>query len=213
MKISILNTSEQHPINPWLHKWITQNSEHQISLIRSKEQLQSGDLLFLISCEEIVTAADREKFVKTLVIHASDLPNGRGWSPHVWALLAGAEELVVSLLEAEDKVDTGDVWSKLKIKIPKTALYDEINSLLFSAELQLMDFAIQNFNTVKPAKQSLQGSVSYWPKRTPKDSELDIDKTINEQFNLLRVSDPNRFPAFFYKEGKKFLLKIEAVDE
>ncbi|GAB6069739.1 hypothetical protein JCM30760_08360 [Thiomicrorhabdus hydrogeniphila] len=213
MKISILNTSEQHPINPWLHKWIAQNSEHQVSLIRSKEQLQSGDLLFLISCEEIVTAADREKFVKTLVIHASDLPNGRGWSPHIWKLLAGAEEIVVSLLEAGDKVDTGDIWSKLKIKIPKTALYDEINSLIFSAELQLMDFAIQNFNTVKPVKQSLERSVSYWPKRTPKDSELDIDKTINEQFNLLRVSDPNRFPAFFYKEGKKFLVKIEAVDE
>ena len=213
MKISILNTSEQHPINPWLHKWITQNSEHQISLVRSKDQLQTGDLLFLISCEEMVTAADREKFVQTLVIHASDLPNGRGWSPHVWELLAGAEELIVSLLEAEDKVDTGDIWSKLKIKIPKTALYDEINSLLFSAELQLMDFAIQNFNTVKPVKQSLERSVAYWPKRTPKDSELDTDKTINEQFDLLRVSDPNRFPAFFYKEGKKFLLKIEAVDE
>lgn len=213
MKISILNTSEQHPINPWLHKWIAQNSAHQVSLVHSKEQLNKGDLLFLISCEEIVTAADREKFVKTLVIHASDLPNGKGWSPHVWELLAGAEEIVVSLLEAEGKVDSGDIWDKLKIQIPKTALYEEINTLLFSAELQLMDFAIKNFNTVKPVKQSLESPDSYWPKRKPQDSELDIDKTINEQFNLLRVSDPNRFPAFFYKDGIKFLVKIVAVDE
>ena len=213
MKITILITSEEHPICPWIERWGERQKEHQVSIIHSKDELQSGDILFLISCSEIVDKTDRAKFKKTLVIHASDLPEGRGWSPHIWSLLAGAKQIVVSLLEAQDVVDSGDIWHKLKIDIPETALYDEINQRLFTAEIQLMDFAINHFDSIKPIKQPEQIPMPSWPQRKPSDSEMDINKTLNEQFNLLRVCDPNRFPAFFYKDGKKFILKIESVDE
>ncbi|EOI4477321.1 hypothetical protein ACMT2A_000771 [Campylobacter jejuni] len=52
------------------------------------------------------------------------------------------------------------------------------------------------------------GKESFYPKRSPKDSELDINKSLNEQFNLLRIASNEDFPAFFYKDGKKFILKI-----
>jgi len=213
MKITILNTSKNHPINPWLSDWIERNTEHEINLVRSKDELAEGEILFLISCSEIVTKRERSKFKKSLVIHASDLPEGRGWSPYIWSILAGTEQITVSLLEAEDRVDTGDIWTKLNVKIPGTALYDEINKILFDAEIQLMDFAVKNFNQIKPVKQNETTAAASWPKREPSDSEIDINKTINEQFNLLRVSDPDRFPAFFYKDGKKYTLKIGSVDE
>jgi methionyl-tRNA formyltransferase len=214
VKITILNSSESHPINYWLKNWTEKNSkEHEINLVRTKEELDGGDILFLISCSEIIKAEDRAKYQRTLVIHASDLPKGRGWSPHVWEIVNGAKEITVTLLEASDKVDAGDIWQKVKVKIPETALYDEINGLLFTAELVLMDYAVENFATIKPEQQSLELETTYWPKRTPKDSELDIKKSIDEQFDLIRVCDPKRFPAFFYRNGKKYLLKIEAVDE
>lgn len=47
------------------------------------------------------------------------------------------------------------------------------------------------------------GKESFYPKRSPKDSELDINKSLNEQFNLLRIASNEDFPAFFYKDGKK----------
>lgn len=214
MKITILNSSNTHPINSWLESWIAKNSnEHEISLVRKKTSLTGGDVLFLISCSEIISVEDRSKFKKTLVIHASDLPKGRGWSPHVWEIVNGAKDITLSLLEATDKVDSGDIWHKIKISIPTTALYDEINELIFDAELALMDYAVKHFETIKPKKQSPDLEPTYWPKRTPKDSELDIKQSIDEQFDLIRVCDPNRFPAFFYRNGKKYLLKVEAVDE
>lgn len=214
MKITILNSSESHPINYWLKSWIEENSkEHEINLVRTKVELDGGDILFLISCSEIIKTQDRSKYQNTLVIHASDLPNGRGWSPHVWEIVNGAKEITVTLLEASDKVDSGDIWQKIKVKIPETALYDEINELLFGAELALMDYAVENFATIKTEQQSIELEPTYWPKRTPKDSELDITQSIDEQFNLIRVCDPKRFPAFFYRHGRKYLLKIEAVDE
>lgn len=213
MKITILTTSVEHPVNAWLEKWILKSKEkHTINLIRSNKEIVSGDLLFLISCSELVSAQDRQRFNKTLVIHASDLPRGRGWSPHIWDIVNGKELITLSLLEAEDRVDSGAIWKKQQVKVPKTALYSEINSIIFEAELELMDFAVENFSTISPITQG-EAESTYWPKRTPSDSEIDIEKSISEQFDLVRVCDPKRFPAFFYKDGKKFKLKIEAISE
>jgi len=213
MKITILNSSQEHPVNFWLKKWIDKNkSNNKIQLIRSKKELVEGDILFLISCSELISNNERNKFKKTLVIHASDLPTGKGWSPHIWDIINGNEVITLSLLEADDKVDSGDIWTKIKLNIPSTALFDEINQIIFDAELDLMDFAVKNFNSITPLKQNNKNQ-TYWPKRTPKDSEIDISKSLDEQFNLIRVCDPERFPAFFFKNGKKFKLKVEVVGD
>ena len=53
------------------------------------------------------------------MIHASDLPKGRGWSPHIWGLINEAQQITISLLEAVDKVDSGDIESNVEL-IKKT---------------------------------------------------------------------------------------------
>ena len=212
MNISILTTHIKHPVNAYLENWAKKNQNHQINIVHSKEELDSGDILFLISCSEIISKLQRDRFEKTLVVHASDLPHGRGWSPHVWEIINGATNITLSLLEAADKVDTGDIWKKISVPIPKTALCDEINELIFDSELRLMDFAIENYNTIESKKQTNIDS-TYWPKRSPKDSEIDINQTISEQFDLIRVCDPQRFPAYFYKDGVRFNIKIEKNNE
>lgn len=213
MKITILNTSANHPVNDWLDRWISSNkNKHRIDLIRSKKELKRGDLLFLISCSEILSKNDLLKYKKALVIHASDLPEGRGWSPHIWEILNGSEQITLSLLEVDEEVDSGDIWKKLQVHIPKTALYNEINEIIFDAEVKLMDYAVEHYSTVVPTPQR-DAKSSYWPKRKPEDSELDINKSIEEQFNLIRVCDSERFPAFFLKDGRKFKLKLEVDNE
>ncbi|RYZ82611.1 MAG: UDP-glucuronic acid dehydrogenase [Proteobacteria bacterium] len=210
MKISILCSSANHPIDAWLKKWIEINKQdHEIQLIRKKSQLNSGDLLFLISCSEIIGHRDRNRFRRTLVIHASDLPRGRGWSPHVWRIIEGESDITVTLLEAEDKVDSGKIWKQEKLTIPRTALFDEINSQLFEAELKLMDFAIENFDSLIPVSQEDNTEPTYYPRRTPSDSKLDASKSIEDQFDLIRVCDPTRFPATVLVRGKLFKLTLE----
>jgi len=212
MNISILITSIEHPVNFYINNWALRNQDHQIRIIQSKKDLISGDILFLISCSELISKSEREKFKKTLVLHASDLPYGRGWSPHVWEIINGANSITVSLLEAEDNVDTGDIWKKISVDIPKTALFDEINELVFNAELELMDFAIKNFDNIIPVEQSNIETIP-WSKRSKKDSLIDINKTLIEQFDLLRVCDPKRFPAYFFKDGVRFNILIEKSNE
>jgi methionyl-tRNA formyltransferase len=189
-----------------------QQGVHDVELLQSKSQLSGGELLFLISCSEIIKETDRSKYLATLVLHASDLPKGRGWSPHVWEILQGAEHITLSLLEAEDKVDSGRIWVKRQIPVPTDALWDEINHLLFKAEVELIDLAVKQFGRLTPTVQTNVEQASYYPRRTPPDSQLDPNKSIAEQFNRIRVCDPNRFPAFFELHGKKYKLILEKLD-
>lgn len=210
MDISILCSDEKHPVNTYLLNWMRRHQvDHEITLLRDRKDLKGGDMLFLISCNEIVRIQDREKFSKVLVIHASDLPQGRGWSPHIWQVVQGGDRFTVTLLEAEDKVDSGDIWNQVEVSVPQDALWDEINAQLFEAECLLMDFAAENFETVIPRPQDSNVEPTYYPKRTPADSEIDPNKSIADQFDLIRVCDPVRFPAYFKHRGATYSIRLE----
>lgn len=214
MRISLLCSDPQHPVNEYLQRWIAaQHGNHQIELVRKKSELSGGDLLFLISCSEIVSAEDRSAYGVALVLHASDLPRGRGWSPHIWQLIEGTDEITLSLLEAADKVDSGRVWKKLRFPVPKHALWDEINSRLFEAEIQLIDYAVREFGSIRPTAQDSSIEPTYYPRRSPADSRIDPSQSITSQFDRIRVCDPNRFPAFFELHGKRYKLILEKLDD
>ena len=214
MKITILCSSAEHPVNDYLESWVVRRkNEHDIDLVRCKADLHGGDILFLISCSEIINQKDRSAYKKVLVIHASDLPKGRGWSPHIWKILEGKEEIAVTLLEAEDKVDSGDIWSQQPLHIPYDALWDEINHLIFEAEIKLMDYAVDNFYVIKPYPQESVIEPTYYRKRTPDDSRIDPELNIKSQFDLIRVCDPERYPAFFELHGHKYIIRLEKADE
>jgi methionyl-tRNA formyltransferase len=209
MKISILCSSASHPIYPLLQDWVqVAGAAHDVELVQRKAELSGGDILFLISCHEIISAGDRARYGKSLVIHASDLPRGRGWSPHIWQILEGKSDIVVSLLEAEDQVDTGALWAQRHMILEGHELYDEINAKLFAIEIDLMNEALASIGQKVPAPQD-DRAPTYYPRRSPEDSRLDPGRPLAEQFDLLRVADPERFPAFFELRGHRYLVRIE----
>lgn len=214
MKISLLCTDNSHPVNEWLADWQSRyNNKHNVEICRDKSELTGGDLLFLISCSQIVGKNIREMYSYTLVLHGSDLPVGRGWSPHIWALLNGAEEVTVSLLEAEDRVDTGNIWSKRSFKVSNDMLYDEINTMLFETELALLDDALELMSHENPGTpQRTDITPTYYPKRTPKDSEVDPSRPLSELFNVIRLADPERYPAYFKMHGNIYTIEIKKVE-
>lgn len=214
MKVSIVCSNPAHPVNAYLQDWVERHAQdHEIELVRKKSELTGGDILLLVSCGEIVTAKDRAPYGVSLVLHASDLPRGRGWSPHIWELAAGASHITLSLLEAQDKVDSGKIWKKVRIPVAPTALWDEINHQLFTAEVELMDFALASYGHIQPQEQPADLEPTYFRLRTPQDSRIDADKTLAEQFDLIRVCDPIRFPAFFEHRGQRYALKLEKLHD
>ena len=213
MKITVLCSDEMHPIFPLLAKWAErQRTSHEVDLLRRRDQLKGGDLLFLISCHEIIGQDFRKLFKASLVIHASNLPLGRGWSPHVWQILEGRSEITVSLIEAEDAVDSGPIWAQKTMHLEGHELADEINAILFRLELELMDYAVENFGNVVPRPQDTREAI-YYRKRTPEDSKIDPEKSISEQFDLLRVADQERYPTFFEIRGHRYIIKLHKIGE
>lgn len=214
MRISFLCSDKQHPVNEHLLKWVKQQQDaHQVELVQKKNELSGGDILFLISCSEIVGVTDRSAYRASLVLHASDLPQGRGWSPHIWQIIAGAEEITLSLLEAEDKVDSGRIWAKVMFPVPKHVLWDEINERLFDAEIGLIDFAVREFENILPTDQDPSIEPTYYSRRSPADSQLDPAQSIVSQFDRIRACDPNRFPAFFELHGMKYKITLEKISD
>jgi methionyl-tRNA formyltransferase len=233
MNIVILCTDPGHPVNESLIAWqsLTEKKGHSVRLESSVADLGMGDILFLVSCSAIISAEIKRNFKAVLVLHASDLPKGRGWSPHIWTILAGENDITVCLLEASDPVDSGDIWLKKIFRLEGHELLDEINEVLFSIELELMTEAVEAFHNISPEKQidvvnlksekrSINNSSLNQPsfststlrKRKADDSCLDMDQSIRQQFNLLRVVDSERYPAYIDHLGQRYKITIEKIN-
>jgi methionyl-tRNA formyltransferase len=211
MTLSILS-SDGHPVVPWLHRWQREMEArgHSVTLCFHKDELPGGDVLFLVSCAHIIRAPDRQKYGAVLVLHASDLPRGRGWSPHIWTIVNGGREVTVCLLEAADKLDTGDVWMRVTFRLDGHELLPDINKKLFAAEVDLMTRAVEGRDAITPSPQVGEAG-PYLRKRTADDSRLDPHRTLAEQFDLLRVVDNDRYPAFMEYRGTRYLFRIETA--
>jgi len=195
--------------NSWMVSYANElkdflSHDHSVFLLHDSNEVKAGDILFLLSCERIFTRLDLNKY--NLVVHESDLPQGRGWSPLTWQVLEGRSTIVVSLLEAKDKVDSGNVYLQESIILDGSELIDELREKQGRATMKLILQFVAQYPNIQGRAQN--GESSYYPRRTAEDSRIDVDITIREQFNLLRVVDNERYPAFFQIKGIKYKIAI-----
>lgn len=208
MRIHLYTSSLGHPVVPYLEDWVARNAAlHDVLFTADRARLDGGDILFLMSVGEIIRRDLRERYRSTVVIHPSDLPRGRGWSPQVWAIVEGASELVVTAIEAVDKVDAGPIHAQARIPIGKGDLVDEIHAKLFTTEVALIDEVIARHGKAPPQPQRDEPP-TYYRKRTPEDSRVDPARSIAEQFDLIRICDPDRYPAFFELHGERYAIRL-----
>ncbi|SFM98391.1 methionyl-tRNA formyltransferase [Formivibrio citricus] len=210
-QVDVLCTDPRHPVRPLLESWRARQAAHDIAILGHSSQLRGGDFLFLVSCQEIIRAEIRNRYRYALVLHASPLPQGRGMSPHIWQVLEGKREITLTMLNAEDALDSGDIWVQQVFCLEGHELADEINAKLFDCEIALMDWALENCESSSPRTQSGEGS--FYRRRTPEDSRIDPEKSLADQFNLLRVADPERYPAFFDWQGHRYHIVLKKAEE
>ena len=140
------------------------------------------------------------------MIHPSKLPEGRGSAALIWKILEGANKIYITLFEANEAIDQGHIYLQEAIEFEGHELSDEIRHKQALKTVELVLRYVDENKNIEPKKQ--EGKGSFYRKRKPKDSELDIDKTIRDQFNLLRVVDNKRYPVFFIHNGHKYIIKI-----
>ena len=215
MKIAILTSPNQWfiPHARALQAEIKAKFKHKIKscdLLFESVNLQGFELVFALSFHKILPPKILTQNALILVIHCSNLPAGKGWAPLSWQVLGGKNEITLTLFKAAESVDSGEIYLQKSLNLSGLELYDELRGKQAGLTKQMcLDFLALYPNV---AAHPQRGRESFYPKRSPADSELDINKSLNEQFNLLRICSNDEFPAFFYKDGKKFVLKIYSED-
>jgi methionyl-tRNA formyltransferase len=175
-----------------------------------KKLNKNYDITIIISYYKIIKSNYLLFSKHNLVAHESDLPSGRGHSPLYWQILKSKKKIVTTLFECSKRMDSGPYYYKKKFNYAEDLLYDEIKEQQFlnSFELVIKFLNYYNKNKKAPSSKKQNGKASYFKKLNKKDSEINIHKSLKSQFNRLRTTDNDNFPAFFFYKKRKFILKI-----
>jgi methionyl-tRNA formyltransferase len=201
--------------------WILPFAERLVELVlargdkaivaREHDTIPNGDAAFYLGCIKITPQIVLARNRRNLVVHASDLPRGRGFSPLTWLVIEGSNTIPVCLLEAIAEVDAGPVIYRDKLEFGGHELIDEMRNLLGNKSVEL---CLRFLSEPEPPSGTPQcGEPTYYGRKRPADSRLDPDRSIASQFDLLRVVDNTNYPAFFYYRGHRYTLKIEKMDK
>jgi methionyl-tRNA formyltransferase len=164
-----------------------------------------GDVLFALHYPALIPDGFFSLHKNNIVIHGADLPKGRGRSPIHWQIEQGINVITLTLFEMGSGVDNGSVYLKSTLRLDGNELLPVIRNKVIKEELNMVDTFLSQW-PMKSIEQ--QGEPSYYPKRTKENQKLDIDKTIAEQFDKIRVADNEEYPLWFEHRGATYEFKI-----
>jgi methionyl-tRNA formyltransferase len=183
-------------------------------LLCAADEIPDGnEIAFILSYEKKVTAPQLALSRHNIVVHASDLPQGKGMSPLTWQILEGKNVIPICLFEAVEAIDAGQIYCKDSVQFVGNELLGELQAVLGAKIIEMCQRFVHAYPAIIQSGQLQTGPESRYRRRNPKDSRLDPAKTIAEQFNLLRVVDNERYPAFFEWQGRRFILKISPAND
>jgi methionyl-tRNA formyltransferase len=207
LKISILVDDPSSWIMPWAWKLLEILSDHhEVCLVHDSADLTAGDMAFFLGCTKIVPAVDLKKNNLNLVVHESDLPKGRGFSPVAWQVASGENVIPVVLFEAVEAMDAGPIYLKDAIELDGTELLPELREKQGAKTVDMFLRFLERWPEIKPRPQ--QGEESVYRRRNREDDRLDTEKSLEEIFDRLRIVDNERYPAWFELRGRRYILKI-----
>ena len=186
---------------------------HEVVVLPHFDRVHAYELAFLLSYSEIVPSQYLALNRHNLVVHASALPAGKGWSPMTWQILEGKAQFPVTLFEAVAAVDAGPIYLQRMMQFDGTELVDDLRRIMGEAIIALCLAFVDQYPAVLAGAREQTGVESFYPRRRPADSRLDLDKTLREQINLLRVVDNERYPAFFEWKGQRYRLAVTRMAE
>lgn len=206
MKIALLTSKNQ-----WFEHYVQELSVMLGNVdiyFKHEELIRPYDIVFILSYHRIISEKYLNLNKHNIVIHESNLPEGKGWAPLFWQVLEGKNEITFSMFEAGQGVDDGDIYFQSTLSLTGYELNQELRHKQAQLIIEMCQEFIKNYSLYIPPKKQ-EGIETFYPKRSPSDSELDIHKSIIEQFNLLRIVDNDDYPAFFEIDGRKYVLKVD----
>ncbi len=129
-----------------------------------------------------------------------------------WQILDGSCRISITLFEASAAMDAGPIYLQRMIDLQRTELVEEWRALQAEVTFALCLEWLHRYIKVLMQAQPRQGEASHYRRRRPADSQLDPQRPLAEQFNLLRVVDNQRYQAFVQLRGRRYALQIQPLD-
>lgn len=205
--------------NSWLNQYVDcfvekiKAQSDQVFWYHSIYDIVKSDIVFYLSFSKIVPKNYLKMNRHNLVVHASNLPEGKGWSPMSWKILEGRNQIPMTLFEADEALDSGKIYLQNIMHFQGHELIDELRHAQANITFAMCFRFMKEYESVVKNAKMQTGESTFYKKRNKLDSRLELDKSIRELFNLFRIVDNEKYPAFFEHLGHTYQLKIEKLKE
>ena len=197
--------------NLWFEKQLKNydfrlNNKYIFKISKNPNNIKNQNIVFPLSYTRILPESFLQKNELVLIAHPSKLPKDKGFAPLQYQILRNKNKVYMSLIKAAKEVDAGPIYFQNSFVLNGTELSDEIRNIQGKQFLNIIKKFLIKYPNIKSKKQI--GKCNFNKRRYSKDSQLDINKTIKQQFNHLRTNDNELYPSFFYYKGQKYIIKI-----
>lgn len=180
---------------------------HSITVIQEKAELNMDklnlikpDYVFFPHWSYIIPKEIYENY-KCIVFHMTDLPYGRGGSPLQNLIVRGIKKTKISAIRVTKEIDGGSIYIKENLELLGSAanIFKSASDIIFN---KMIPYIIENDPT--PYEQT--GESVIFKRRTPKDSEILSDYSIEKIYDYIRMMDAEGYPNAFIRFGNYKLL-------
>jgi methionyl-tRNA formyltransferase len=151
------------------------------------------DLMLVVSWRYLIPPEIYQKPSSgTFVFHDSLLPEYRGFSPTVWAIINGSDHTGVTLFEIAVDVDSGDIIDQQRVEILEDDTIAEVMEKVTQVYLEILEHNLDRLlSCTAPRTPQDHSSATYTCKRYPEDNQIDWKDNSERIYNLIRaVSQP-----------------------
>jgi methionyl-tRNA formyltransferase len=163
------------------------------------------DLMFAVNWRYLLPASIYLRpRLGTFVFHDSLLPEYRGYSPTVWAIINGEDHTGVTLFEASDEFDAGNIIAQKRVPIGSD---DAIGGVLERVTQTYLDLLEENLESLLRGTAARfpqdQSRSTYTSKRLPEDNEIDWAASSESISRLIRAVGSPYPGAYTFLQGEK----------
>ena len=176
-------------------------------------EVDTMDLMLVVSWRYLIpSSVFRSPRMGSFVFHDSLLPEYRGFSPTVWAMINGASHTGVTLFHMGDDMDSGDIVDQQIIPIGADDTVAMVMERTTRAYLDLLERNLCGLLTgTSPRVPQDHARATYTCKRLPEDNRIDWRKTTGDIYNLIRAVSHPYAGAFTTLSGS--LLRVWAAQQ
>ncbi|MCA3244271.1 MAG: methionyl-tRNA formyltransferase [Alphaproteobacteria bacterium] len=153
------------------------------------------DDLLAHPCHTVVVVAYGLLLPKTLVeakqclnVHPSALPRWRGAAPLQYTLLAGDVTTEICIMQLDEGMDTGPVFSRTPLDLPPDMSYGPLHDLTSALGAEALVKVLRQLPGLQPTPQT--GEAALAPKITAADRVLDFTRPASVLHNQIRALAP-----------------------